>query len=143
LIHFYYFRYLPIRNNFEVLEKEHKVIKDSLLPLISKIPTEKRQGKEPAVQLPYDLKYSVKEFFTGNSAELSTRGIEVLNNLFTAVKSLPFDSLTILLKSGGDLQVNRALKIKAYLVSLGLDEKRVFARVSKSGEKDFVIIRVK
>jgi hypothetical protein len=142
LVYFYYFRYVPLETHAELLEKENRVIKDSLLAALDKI-TPRSQRNEPKLQSSYDLKYSLKDFFSGNSAELTSRGVEALNKLYSSISAMPFDTVMILLYPGGNLQATRALKIKSYLVSLGMDETKTFARVNKSGEKDFIIIRVK
>jgi len=82
-------------------------------------------------------------FFVKNSDRLTRSAISRLGEISRSLSAIPYDTIEIVLFPGGQLQVNRALAIKRQLISQGLSEEKVFARINKTGEKDLIIIRVK
>ncbi len=140
--YFYNFIYLPVVNKTEALEKENKILKDSLFSVIRKLPVTQKQ-EEPQTVLPLSLKYEQKNFFKGNTDQLTAQGEEALKKLYNSLSALVYDSVQIILYPGEKNQSARALAIKRYLVSLGVEEEKIKALVSRSGEKELIILRVK
>ncbi len=140
--YFYNFIHLPMVNKTEALERENRILKDSLLNVIRKLPATQKP-EEPVTALPLNLKYDQKNFFKGNTEQLSTQGEEALKKLYNSLLEMVFDSVQIILYPGEKNQSARALAIKRYLVSQGIEEEKIKALVSKSGEKNLIILRVK
>jgi len=141
-LYFYQFKYIPEINLLETLTKENQVLRDSLLKLLPKATSEVRKT-ERTVNLPYEVKYKIEDFFVKNSDGLTSSAISRLGEISRSLSAIPYDTIEIVLFPGGQLQVNRALAIKRQLISQGLSEDKVFARINKTGEKDLIIIRVK
>jgi len=142
LFHFYYFVYIPTKAEADALKRENVILRDSLLRNFS-VPRVQEEKKQPEVSY-RELKYPQGDFFIRNSANLSEKGIEALNKLKENLQGFEFDSLLVILyPEGGNLSTQRALKVKSYLVSLGFDEKKLFAMVTKTGEKGAILIRIR
>jgi len=98
---------------------------------------------EKAFNLPYEVKYKIEDFFVKNSQSLTDNAKRRLEEISRSILAIPYDTVEVILFPGGQLQINRALTIKKELISQGLAEEKVFARVTRSGEKGIIIIKVK
>lgn len=139
-VRFYYFAYTPLKSENESLKVENTLLKDSLLKVFGA----RGAPQESKVKVVKEVKYDVRDFFVGKSAELTDKGKEVLRALKESVALMAYDSLLIVLyPEKGNLSANRVLKIKSYLVSLGLDKDKVWGRVSSDVEKEKIVVRLK
>ncbi|MGB9824544.1 MAG: hypothetical protein ACPLN0_00255 [Candidatus Hydrothermia bacterium] len=137
---FYYFTYIPIKSECEAYRAENTILKDSLL----KIAGQKEKPQELSPRVVKELKYNVGDFFEGNATKLSQKGKQVLTGLKEGLVNVSFDSLLIVIyPERGNISSKRALEIKSYLVSLGLEKEKVWGKVSTEGEKDKIIVRIK
>ncbi|MEO0278967.1 MAG: hypothetical protein ABIM21_06795 [candidate division WOR-3 bacterium] len=139
-IRFYFFTYSPLKSENEFLKAENTLLKDSLLRVL----VTREMPREEKIKVVKEIKYNVADFFVGNGVELTDKGKEALKGLKESVAPINYDSLIIILyPEKGNLSANRALKIKSYLVSLGLDKEKVWGRVSNDVERGKVVVRVK
>lgn len=141
-LYFYHFKYVPEINRLQVLMEENRVLRDSLLKVLPVGKMEVRKA-EKSFNLPYEVKYKIEDFFVKNSERLSDNAKRRLGEISRSLSVIPYDTVEVILFPGGQLQINRALTIKRELISQGLMEEKVFARVTKYGEKGLIIIKVK
>jgi len=141
-LYFYRFKYVPEINRLQVLIEENRVLRDSLLKVLPVSKIEVRRT-EKAFNLPYEVKYKIEDFFVKNSQSLTDNAKRRLEEISRSILAIPYDTVEVILFPGGQLQINRALTIKKELISQGLAEEKVFARVTRSGEKGIIIIKVK
>lgn len=139
-LRFYYFTYIPLKSEFEAFRAENTILKDSLLKLAG----QREKSQEVSTKILKELKYNVGDFFEENTSRLSLKGKQVLNDLKESLVNVSFDSLLIVLyPEKGNISSKRALEIKSYLVSMGLEKEKVWGKVSTDGEKDKIIVRIK
>ncbi len=84
--------------------------------------------------------FAIRDLFRKNN--LSTRGKEIVKEFYSNIKDRKFDSLRVIINRKNHSAARKVLNIKKYLVSLGLEKDRVWARLSKDITKDSVVFRI-
>ncbi len=89
---------------------------------------------------PISFAFSARDLFKGS--RLSTKGRALVNEFYNQIKEKQFDSIRILINRKNPSAARKVLNIKKYLVKLGLDKNRVWARLDKNLPKDSVYIKI-
>lgn len=88
----------------------------------------------------FSVSFSIKDLFVRN--QLSTRGKALIREFYSQIQNKEFDSIRIVINRKNTRAARKVLSIKQYLVSLGLQKDRVWARLSNEIPKDSIRVNI-
>ena len=89
---------------------------------------------------PVAFAFSIRDLFKGST--LSIKGKALINEFYNQIKGRDFDSIRIVINRRNPSAARKVLNIKKYLIKLGLDKNRVWARLDRKIVKDSVYIKI-
>ncbi len=89
---------------------------------------------------PVSFAFSIKDVF--QKSGLSLKGKALISEFYNQIEGKKFDSIRILINRRNSQAARKVLNIKKYLVKLGLDKKKVWARLDRKVSRDSVYFKI-